>query len=191
MAVAHGLQSGLNSCDAWALLLVVHGIFPDQGLNLCLMHWQADSFPLRHQGSHLPPFFKFCNDDWRNLCVGHTCFQAFSGQALCWGWSEDGHNGRGPVLMKPLPQDKRISRHPRALSGGKGRGQWPPLEELNLDFQEEEAAKLEESKRRRGCDPGEGTGWVRPMVWSSWEGTAGDTVLLELRVRPGRGGKCY
>ena len=25
--------------------------FPDQGLNLCLLHWQADSLPLNHQGS--------------------------------------------------------------------------------------------------------------------------------------------
>ena len=27
------------------------GIFPDQGWNLCPLHWQADSQPLRHQGS--------------------------------------------------------------------------------------------------------------------------------------------
>ena len=27
------------------------GIFPDQGLNLCPLHWQADSYPLHHQGS--------------------------------------------------------------------------------------------------------------------------------------------
>ena len=27
------------------------GIFPDQGSNPCLLHWQADSQPLRHQGS--------------------------------------------------------------------------------------------------------------------------------------------
>ena len=27
------------------------GIFPDQGPNLCPLHWQADSQPLRHQGS--------------------------------------------------------------------------------------------------------------------------------------------
>ena len=27
------------------------GIFPDQGLNLCPLHWQADPQPLRHQGS--------------------------------------------------------------------------------------------------------------------------------------------
>ena len=27
------------------------GIFLDQGLNSCLLHWQTDSWPLRHQGS--------------------------------------------------------------------------------------------------------------------------------------------
>ena len=27
------------------------GIFPDQGWNPCPLHWQADSQPLRHQGS--------------------------------------------------------------------------------------------------------------------------------------------
>ena len=27
------------------------GIFPDQGSYLCLLHWQADSLPLSHQGS--------------------------------------------------------------------------------------------------------------------------------------------
>ena len=29
------------------------GIFPDQGSDLCPLHWQADSQPLRHQGN--PP----------------------------------------------------------------------------------------------------------------------------------------
>ena len=29
------------------------GIFPDQGSNPCPLHWQADSQPLRHQGSPL------------------------------------------------------------------------------------------------------------------------------------------
>ena len=27
------------------------GIFPTQGLNPCLLHWQVDSLPLSHQGS--------------------------------------------------------------------------------------------------------------------------------------------
>ena len=43
VVVAHGL-----SCS------VACGIFPDQGSNPCPLHWQADSQPLRHQGS--PPF---------------------------------------------------------------------------------------------------------------------------------------
>ena len=49
--MAHGF-----SCPA------AHGIFPDQGSNPCLLHWQADSLPLSHQGS--PPtqfiFLKPC-----------------------------------------------------------------------------------------------------------------------------------
>ena len=40
VVVAHGL-----SCSAAC------GIFPDQGPNPCPLHWQADSQPLRHQGS--------------------------------------------------------------------------------------------------------------------------------------------
>ena len=40
VVVAHG-----PSCS------VACGIFPDQGPNLCLLQWQADCQPLRHQGS--------------------------------------------------------------------------------------------------------------------------------------------
>ena len=46
VVVAHG-----PSCSA------AFGIFPDQGSNLCPLHWQADSQPLRHQGSPLIVFF--------------------------------------------------------------------------------------------------------------------------------------
>ena len=35
---------------------IARGIFPDQGLNLCLLHWQVDSLPLSHQESLI--FFK-------------------------------------------------------------------------------------------------------------------------------------
>ena len=45
VVVAHG-----PSCSAAC------GIFPDQGSNPCPVHWQADSQPLRHQGS--PTVFK-------------------------------------------------------------------------------------------------------------------------------------
>ena len=48
-------------------VIVVHGpscstacgIFPDQGSNLCPLHWQADSQPLRHQGSPSSCSFKY------------------------------------------------------------------------------------------------------------------------------------
>ena len=40
--VAHGPSSS-----------AARGIFPDQGSNPCLLHWQADSQPLHHQGSQI------------------------------------------------------------------------------------------------------------------------------------------
>ena len=46
VVVAHG-----PSCSAAC------GIFPDQGSNPCPPHWQADSQPLRHQGSPILLFF--------------------------------------------------------------------------------------------------------------------------------------
>ena len=46
VVVAHG-----PSCSAAC------GIFPDQGSNPRPLHWQADSQPLRHQGSPLVLFF--------------------------------------------------------------------------------------------------------------------------------------
>ena len=45
--VAHGLSRSA-AC----------GIFPDQGSNPCALHWQADSQPLRHQGSPQIYIFK-------------------------------------------------------------------------------------------------------------------------------------
>ena len=46
VVVAHG-----PSCSAAC------GIFPDQGSNPCLLHWQADPQPLRHQGSPAVVFY--------------------------------------------------------------------------------------------------------------------------------------
>ena len=44
IVVVHGL-----SCST------PYGILPDQGLNLCLLQWQADSLPLSHQGCSTYP----------------------------------------------------------------------------------------------------------------------------------------
>ena len=62
-------RSGFRGVGPWALghrlsVVVAHGlscpaacgILPDQGSNLCLLHWQVDSLPLSHLGG--PGFLK-------------------------------------------------------------------------------------------------------------------------------------
>jgi len=51
IVVAHGVSSSA-AC----------GIFLDPGSNPCLLHWQADSLPLSHQGSPGSSFVFFFND---------------------------------------------------------------------------------------------------------------------------------
>ena len=47
------LSIGFSKQEYWSELpFLLQGIFPIQGLNLHLLHWQADSLPLRHQGSY-------------------------------------------------------------------------------------------------------------------------------------------
>ena len=80
VVVAHG-----PSCPAAC------GIFPDQGSNPCPLHWQADSQPLRHQGSPLSliiaillsmkcylivDFFNFPDDLWQWASF-HVLFLSF------------------------------------------------------------------------------------------------------------------
>ena len=55
---SRALEHRLNSCDIRACSSMACGIFPNQGLNPYLLHWQADSLPLSHQGS---PVFLFTN----------------------------------------------------------------------------------------------------------------------------------
>ncbi|XP_060162416.1 uncharacterized protein [Globicephala melas] len=47
------------------------GIFPDRGTNPCPLHRQADSQPLRHQGSPQVIIFKSCKT---SQCVDKPCF---------------------------------------------------------------------------------------------------------------------
>ena len=73
VVVAHG-----PSCSAAC------GIFPDQGSNPCPLHWQADSQPLRHQGS--PWFFLFVN--W-GQCIAYLIrYMLLCCSAKCRAWYE-------------------------------------------------------------------------------------------------------
>ena len=57
LAVEHGLCCG-----------AAHGIFLDQGSNLCSLHWQEDSSPLDHQGSLAFIFLLQCRYDAGTSC---------------------------------------------------------------------------------------------------------------------------
>ena len=67
MVAVPGLQS-TGSIVVWHGLSCSEAceIFPDQGSNLCLLHWQVDSLPLSHQGSpwKFHTAFLFCR--WEN-----------------------------------------------------------------------------------------------------------------------------
>ena len=71
LVAEHRLQTRTGSRRAGSVIVahrlscsVACGIFPDQGSNPCPLHWQADSQPLRHQGSPCLCFYSFffsCN----------------------------------------------------------------------------------------------------------------------------------
>ena len=67
-------RGGLSCCGAqalgsWASAVVAHGpccstacrILLEQGSNQCYLHWEADAYPLHHQGS--PDNFNFRSPD--------------------------------------------------------------------------------------------------------------------------------
>ena len=68
LAVEHGLH-----CPA------VHGIFLDQGSNLCSLHWQEDSSPLDPQGGLACIFLLQCRYD-----AGTSCDQGDKSPDALW-----------------------------------------------------------------------------------------------------------
>ena len=50
--------SRVRLCDS-GLHFLLQGIFPTQGLNLCLLHWKTDSLPLNHLGNPVLPIIKY------------------------------------------------------------------------------------------------------------------------------------
>ena len=77
IVVAHGL-----SC------FVVCGMFPDRGLNPCLLHRQADSLPLSHPGH---PFFQFLKNN-KEQCNWNRKIREGGG-----GYSTSQHPPKAPI----------------------------------------------------------------------------------------------
>ena len=109
---------------------VACGIFPDQRWNLCPLHWQADSYPLDHQGSL--PIFVFnvvCLLVILVQAVSPLALLTFVLEVLCWGqgggWAA--HCGHSIPDLHPLeasstPPPSRdhpdVSRHSQMSPGG-------------------------------------------------------------------------
>ena len=62
------------------------GIFPDQGSNLCPLHWQADSQPLRHQGSPMACLFTVRSNwvRWAGLSLSPIQLSPLTFPPLTW-----------------------------------------------------------------------------------------------------------
>ena len=100
LVMKHWLQAaGFSSWSTWpltsavvasrilstGLIVVAHGlscsaaceIFPDQGLNPCLLHWQAYALPLSHQGSPsiVSSYLKCYANELGNHSVQFSSFQ--------------------------------------------------------------------------------------------------------------------
>ena len=119
------------------------GIFPDQGSNPCPLHWQADSQPLRHQGSPLKQFYITLQAAWSQT----TC-RRWLVTANPSGWYRQhprtiGQNSIQPPWIQILhcrDEETDFPRHWRIPSGlpsylaaelGQNREVWLPVRVLN------------------------------------------------------------
>ena len=87
-----GAEHGLQSTGS---VVVVHGlscsktrgIFPDQGSNLCPLHWQVDSYPLYHQGESESEVAQSCLtlcDPMDYSLPGSSVHRIFQARVLEW-----------------------------------------------------------------------------------------------------------
>ena len=63
----------------WVDISFSRGIFPTQGSNLPLLHWQVDSIPLSHRGSSRHWGFNIISRGRENVCATMILVNFFSG----------------------------------------------------------------------------------------------------------------
>ena len=82
------LEHRLTCCGSWAQFLCGMRIFLDQGSNLCLLHWQADSLPLATRGTpSIQCYFKTLGSIYFGMCKA----MAPHSSTLAWKipWTEE------------------------------------------------------------------------------------------------------
>ena len=95
---------------------------PDQGLNLCPLHWQADSSPLDHRanpGTPLPTSFSVARLSARRCCQADNSERALKdpgGQGLP-ATRTDGAVGSGGQALGKRP-DRRLQKDCLCSGGG-------------------------------------------------------------------------
>ena len=102
------LSMGFPQQGSWSGLpftcprdLPIPGIFPTQGLNLCLLHWQTDSLPLNHQGS---PFDIIRTGIYSSLNCWSACVMMSARVSLAsWNLDKIGLNPLVPCPEKTHP----------------------------------------------------------------------------------------
>ena len=84
------LDPQASAVTTWDSVIVAHRFscsapcknFLDQRLTLCPLHWQADSYPLCHQGSPIFVYFMentlYITSVYQNLNSGSKCMQVAS-----------------------------------------------------------------------------------------------------------------
>ena len=101
IAVVHRLRSS-EAC----------GIFPDQGSNPCLLHWQVDSLPLSHLGTTSPLISFFGRGDVQLTAPAQEQLQLCAGK-INRGWQQ-GFLAENTLnhcsLLRPPAQENKYSR---------------------------------------------------------------------------------
>ena len=173
-------RSGFSCCQAparelWCVGLglpcsAACGVFPDQGSTLCLLHRQADSSPLSHQGSRCHSL----------LSDADAFFWATSkASSLPPGWGLDLKGSAGPPLR--FPGEFHLSSW-TALTPS----DWP-LQGIQRPWAESRTSQV--SPPRLG-PMGEHSGPVVTDRWLQSDLLWGCPVLMTYPVKDGQGEKC-
>ena len=123
---------------------LLQGIFPIQGLNPCLLHWQEDSLPLRHLGNLIYQYISesFCYSPETNIN------QLYSNKKMC--WVKKNKNSYGHLLNWPTRQS--FKKHLRYET--KRPSPDPPhTPALPPDSSESPSTAGEDGKRSHGSCP--------------------------------------